>query len=329
MTPAIQTAISRAVTPEDEAHMMTSDTETSCSSSGSRDNDSIVQDIQPATVIREEDASTSPHTSMIQTVAHMIQSLKGARGIDNTSSTSMVSSIPADSNTTLETVESMSQAASPSSAANRQLLIADGSLMPDSELKSTKELGITLGSPAIIGPIKDHCLSWSEWAGHQHRESNIDDILNVCTRFNFDIAKYKLLQYLKGRPALTGIETPATPIPSTWDMYETADIVNALQIIGSSDKHGKIHRAYAQMKLFHMVEAKPAGAVVVRNAGKHVSEHLIYLESLAKRKAATVAMQDTMEKRYTAAYFAGKKWSEVASWFGGVGSVLVFVTLGM
>lgn len=304
-----------------------SDTEASYEPSDSRES-TITQDIQPPTKIHGEDSDASPHTKMINTGAQLVKSLRGARGNANSGSASIINSTPADNHTTQKTAESMSQAANISSAASGRLVMTNGSLRSDLELKITKELGITFGSPAIVAPLKEHFLLLPEWSSHRHRESNIDDILDIFTRFNFDIVKHKLLQYLGGRPRPTGSETPATPIPSIWNMYEAVDIVNALQIMGSTDKHAKIHRAYAQLKLYAMVEAKAAGALVVKGAGKHVSEHLIHLEDLAKERAGTVAMQDTMEKRYTAAYYAGKRWSELVGWFGGGGSVLILVTLG-
>ncbi len=77
-----------------------------------------------------------------------------------------------------------------------------------------------------------------------------------------------------------------------------------------------------------MVNAHTTSAVVAKGTSKPVSEHPVYLENLARQKAPTVSMQESMKKRYNAAYSTGKRWNELVGWFGGVGCLLIFVTVG-
>ncbi len=309
-------------------HIGTLDTENIYESSKSSGSDTIAVETPPLAAIQEEGSYASPPAGLVETAAHIVQPLTSVQRPEDKSVTSASIITPSDDYASTQIAENMGQTAISYGAANDKIVTDDARLISDLERRNAKEIGITMGSPAVLALIRVDCLSWQGWHDYKHRKSNLDDIFNICTRFNFDIVKHKLLRYLTSRPAPTSSDTPATPIPSTWNMSKTVDIVNALQIIGSNDKHAKIHRAYAQMKLFAMVNANTTSAIVVKGTGKHISERLIYLEVLARREAATDSMQESMEKQYVAAYSAGKRWSELVEWFGGIGSILIIVTLG-
>lgn len=142
--------------------------------------------------------------------------------------------------------------------------------------------------------------------------------------------KLELLKYLDARPEpRDGAATMPAVIPQTWDMHDSLEIVDALKLITSNDEHSKVHRVFAQMRLFDVVQTQTENAIPKgKGSGRHVAEHLIVLEEMAKKVAGKEppTSRAKIETRYASAYLAGKRWRQLVDWFGGDGIVLVFIT---
>ena len=327
MVPILQSAVPITTTSESKEQKSIADTESSHVSCGSKLSKIATLEVQSLAKIHKQRSCASPHSGVIETVAHMSKPLLALNETETISSAAMIPFTPSASHAVTESTADLQEDGVPHSRTNRDVTVANTALISSQDMRDIKEVGITSGFPAVIAPIKTHCMRFSS---HRYRESHIDDILSVCTRLNFDIVKHKLLGYLAGRPEPTSRPKAATTPLSTWEMHDPMEIVKALQIIGSDDQHSKVHRVFAQMRLYDMVKSKSEsnGILTSQGSGKHVSGHLIVLENLAKRRAGddSIAAQESMERRYTTSYFAGKRWSELAAWFDGVGIVLVFIT---
>ena len=189
------------------------------------------------------------------------------------------------------------------------------------------EVAITRGDPSVLKPIRAHFLKQSPF---RNQESHIDSVLDTCRKFDFAQIKRALLYFFEGRRANASSNMS---IPSTWDMHDTTEIISAIEIIGNNSDHAKIHRAFAQMRLYTIVQQQLSSALVTRGRGRHIALHLVILDGMAAAQSTGTSEQEKLRTKKTykdleAAYRAGKHWLQVADWFGGVGILFVFVLRG-
>ena len=195
-----------------------------------------------------------------------------------------------------------------------------------------REIGIMRRDPRIIAPIENHCCKaqGDEWDCHSgNPKKEFAELLNTIVQLDFLFAKDRLVRYLNNRQAKMGIQ-PETP--ATWTMSEPQHILGALNTIKTICDHAQIHRAFGQMRLYLLVHQKlESGHKPVQSGkGKPRLPEKLYLEELARREAGPVS-EEEIEARfhdYHSEYQAGRRWLEVADWFGGPGIVLVFITAG-
>ena len=159
----------------------------------------------------------------------------------------------------------------------------------------------------------------------KYREE-VAKIWKIVTLLDFYKTKRDLAQHLESREKATDNELHAR---TDWDITDISKILDALQGIKRSTLDNKIHRAYGQTRLVLSVDAQVARGY--RPVGtSHRSDHLAILEELAYQKAGPVskAELDQMAGSYVYEYHAGQKWLTIMDWFGGSGTVLVFVIAG-
>ena len=195
-----------------------------------------------------------------------------------------------------------------------------------------REVGIMRRDPRIIAPIEHHCCKaqGDEWDCHSgNPKKELADLLDTIGQLDFLFAKDRLVRYLNNRQATMGIQLAT---PATWTMSEPQHVLGALSTLGTICDDAQIHRAFGQMRLYLLVHQKlESGHKPVQSGkGKLRLPAKIYLEELARREAGPVS-EEEIEARfhdYHSEYQAGRRWLEVADWFGGPGIVLVFITAG-
>ena len=194
------------------------------------------------------------------------------------------------------------------------------------------ELGLVRGEKEIQKLIMDKCMNLSpscrgtKWFSKQNE---LQAMFHICRKLPARIVKAWLLRELESR-----IEVPGnrTEIPSTANMSNPSEILDALQCIKMTTINSKIHRAYGQMRLFESVKGIiKAGKTPIDYLGRGLSDHRTILEKAACRAAGKVSEKERRdrENHFYSEYGAGEKWLDVCDWFGGPGIVLIFVTTGV
>lgn len=195
-----------------------------------------------------------------------------------------------------------------------------------------REVGIIRRDPKIIAPIEDHCCATLINASKCHSgnpKKEMGQLLSDIKQLDFLYAKDRLVKYLSNRHAKMGMQMET---PATWTMSEPHQILGALRTIRTICDDAHIHRAFGQMKLCLLVQQKIESGYrpISSGRGKSRLPETNYLEELARREARPVS-EDEIEAKYRdylSEYQAGKRWLQVADWFGGPGVVLVFITAG-
>ena len=193
------------------------------------------------------------------------------------------------------------------------------------------ERGLVRGVEKIREYVMRECLCFSESCRAKKwykPEEELRKLLPTFQKLPFEIVKNKLLVELESRIMVPGQKTA---IPSTVDLFNPSDILDALQCIKMTTINAKVNRAYGQMRLFKSVQGKINGGYVLDNALTHgVAAHTSILAKMACLSAGNVSEKERSERRHSFdyEYDAGKKWVDVTKWFGGEGIVLIFVTAG-
>ena len=178
--------------------------------------------------------------------------------------------------------------------------------------------------------MRDHCcvnLRPSIHCNLPERARQFDDVLKHCQKLDIFLVRGQLLEFLRTRPRK---HTSNLELPATWNMSEEDDIVEAITIIGRNGKNAKVHCAFAQMKLFSLIEKRVAnGKNRLKVTGKR-NKTVVAIEELAIKGAEGECdkWKRNLIRSRREAYFGGKRWNEVCEYFGGTSTVLVFVTAG-
>ena len=195
------------------------------------------------------------------------------------------------------------------------------------------ELGLVRGEEKIkefvmkeCSPLSDDYRANNKWFS---KANDLRELFPIFRKFPLRIVKDRLLRELKSRIVVPGQKTA---IPSTADLSNFSDIFDALQSIKMTTINAKVNRAYGQMRLYKPVQGKIEGGYVPDNALTHgVAPHKSLLAEMACCSAGNVSKQEKKDRinSFIYEYDAGKKWLEVAEWFGGKGIVLIFATAGV
>lgn len=231
-----------------------------------------------------------------------------------------------------ETVENQDTVSPPtgevtSDIEDRMLQPVKSTAIPKPEMNSETEKGLFSGAPEILDQFRAQCRSWSYYGD---RDRQMDDVFFACRRLGLNRNGKKLSAYLSERPSAQ--DSNNIEIPTTWTMDNAKDLVNAIQQIRNSDEHAKIHKAFAQMRLYDIVQKQvKSGLVKIKTKSKRVAKHLVVLDDMARAKVPTASetRKDQVSAEHQRAYHAGKRWVDVCQSFGGSSTVLVFVTSGM
>ena len=196
-----------------------------------------------------------------------------------------------------------------------------------------REVGIIRRDPKVIAPIENHCcetlVDASNWRSSNPKRE-MGELLSDIEQLEFLFAKDQLVKYLNNRQAKLGIQSET---PATWTMSEPQQVLGALRTIRTRCDDAQIHRAFGQMKLYLLVQEKLRLGYKPISSGKGKTRlpETNYLEELARKEADTVSEAEIEAKfrDYLSEHQAGKRWLQVAEWFGGPGIVLVFITAGI
>ena len=194
------------------------------------------------------------------------------------------------------------------------------------------ERGLVRGEEKIKEFVMKECMPFIVYSRTKKKTSPRDELRELfltCRKLPFRIVKGRLLVELRNRIRAPGQKTA---IPSTADLFNPNDILNALQSIKMTTINAKTNRAYGQMRLFKSVQGKiKCPGYVPDTALTHgVAAHRSILAQMVRRAAPNLSEEELSDKKNSAIYEyeAGQKWVHVGEWFGGEGIILVFVTAG-
>lgn len=181
------------------------------------------------------------------------------------------------------------------------------------------ELGLTRGNEDTVASITEQF--FAQTLVYRTR-SKIDliPILQACRNLDFYMVKVLLVNYLLDRLAEPSAKDVAWPLTS--EMKEPDEIFDTMIMVEKKSDDNRIHEAFLRMNLFAAVNDKTIETTV--------SARIKTLEKHATGKAGTVAkeLRGRLIDKYKAGYHMGRKWLDVAKWFGGTGIVLVFIVAG-
>jgi hypothetical protein len=189
----------------------------------------------------------------------------------------------------------------------------------EEDLEMNSELGLTRGNEDIVASITEQF--FAQPSDYRTRSQiDLSPILRACRNLDFHMAKVLLVNYLLDRLTAPGAKDMALPLTS--DTKEPDEIFDVLIIIGKKSDDIRIHQAFQRMNFFAAVNDKTTETTV--------SARIKTLERYAARKAGTVAkeLRGQLADKYKAEYHMGRRWLDVAKWFGGTGIVLVFIVAG-
>lgn len=141
-------------------------------------------------------------------------------------------------------------------------------------------------------------------------------IFEICKHFKFDQVLASLINFLR-------TPTKSVDIPLSCDVQDPSEILRILRKIDRFVQEPKTHKAFAQMRLFGIIETKVEK--------EKYSGYQQVIDGLARNDVGSDASKDFKEKvtRYRTNYHAGRKWLEVSESFGGTGIVFIFIVTGM
>lgn len=186
------------------------------------------------------------------------------------------------------------------------------------------ERGITMCDPEVIQAFK---ALYRQYSNHPEGERHFDAVFRACGALQFEHAQSSLLEHLEERQVEKSV---TTRMPATWNMSNEDEIIDAIGVLEDTEDHFKIHKIFAQMNLFSLVQSKQRAPTLGRGRGTRIAEYKVVLHEMSQ--AGAKGKSDEKKKRRQAraerAYAGGQRWHSVCEWFGGPGTVLVFVTAG-
>ena len=194
------------------------------------------------------------------------------------------------------------------------------------------ERGLVRGEEKAKEFIKKECICFSGYCRAKKRTSPSDELQELfltCRKLPLRIVKDRLLMELRNRIKAPGQKTA---IPSTADLFNPGDILNALQSIKTTTINAKVNRAYGQMRLFKAVQGKIQcpGYVPDKALKDGVAPHRSILAQMVRRYAGNLPEKELNDLINSCVYEyeGGQRWVDAGQWFGGEGIILVFVTAG-
>lgn len=191
------------------------------------------------------------------------------------------------------------------------------------------ERGLAEGSPLTVAYIKARLLKLKPLTTRANFSihDEIAKVWKIIPLLNFFKTRHELHQHLENREKIPGHEKQAC---TNWiNMSEPSEIIDALENIKMSETDNKIHRACGQTMLVVTVDAQVAQGYRSTVSG-HRLDHMALLEELACQKAGPVSKKELAQMISSCfyEYHMGQKWLAVMDWFGGSGTVLVFLIAG-
>ena len=136
-------------------------------------------------------------------------------------------------------------------------------------------------------------------------------ILEICKDLKFEQVLALLIQFFR-------TPTKTATIPLSCDVDDASEVLRILRKIDRFDQEPKTHKAFAQMRLFKIIEA---------TAHKDGSDYHKVIDKLAQNDVGSHVSKEFAEKvkEYHIDYHKGRKWLQLSESFGGTGIVFIII----
>lgn len=161
-------------------------------------------------------------------------------------------------------------------------------------------------------------------------DDDIQAILVLCQKLNFDAVKYRLLEFADRRQKKPGSKARVTDLA---DKAEPQAIFNAIQVSAANEIDAKLHRIYGQLRLIKSIDEKIAAA----GPGPHgatpdgsARPSVFYLDELAHSmcEEETADIRTKTKGKLRREYNGGRQWMKMIKDLGGEGVIFVFIFAG-
>ncbi|KAL8639999.1 MAG: hypothetical protein Q9228_003039 [Teloschistes exilis] len=164
-------------------------------------------------------------------------------------------------------------------------------------------------------------------------DDDIDELMLVCQKLNFDTLKYRILEFAERR-----MKNPnkKAKIADLTDSTDPSAIFHAIQISAANEVDARLHRIYCQIRLVAAIEKR------IRNAADPNSKERLpasmqpsclpgyFLDELADQmcEGDTGDIRRKIRGRLRREHNAGRQWLKMFKELGGEGVSLVFCFAG-
>ncbi|KAI4250724.1 MAG: hypothetical protein LQ352_005290 [Teloschistes flavicans] len=164
-------------------------------------------------------------------------------------------------------------------------------------------------------------------------DDDIDELMLVCQKLNFDTLKYRILEFAERR-----MKNPnkKAKIADLTDSTDPSAIFHAIQISAANEVDARLHRIYCQIRLVAAIEKR------IRNGGDPKSKQRApnnlqpsclpgyYLDELSDQMCEGDAgdIRRKIRGRLRREHNAGRQWIKMFKELGGEGVALVFCFAG-
>ena len=161
-------------------------------------------------------------------------------------------------------------------------------------------------------------------------EQEKTEVLSNAPKLEFLTVGDNLVRHLSDCLSVRG-NLPEASHPATWAMNDPIEIFNAVQSLQNSGDCNHIHRAFGEINLWRSVKSEASWLArigQVTEFGKIFGVHNDILERKGTKAAGNVSKKerDRVTGLFKRAYESGKNWFKIAEAYGGLGTVIVFIT---
>ncbi|KAL8690133.1 MAG: hypothetical protein Q9218_004350 [Villophora microphyllina] len=159
-------------------------------------------------------------------------------------------------------------------------------------------------------------------------DDDIDELMLVCQKLNFDTLKYKIMEFAERR-----MKNPnkKAKIADLTDSTDPSAIFHAIQISAANETDARLHRIYCQIRLVASIEKRIRSGTDPKSKQRAPSMQPsclpgYYLDELADQmcEGDSGDVRRKIRSRLRREHNAGRQWIKMFKELGGEGVALVF-----